>query len=93
MFVLFITKKVIYLYCKNIIGNKYKNLNQVMKESKMKIVVPTGAITKLMEATGICQAGVYNALAYRCNSDAAKRIRARALAEFKGKKILKEVEV
>lgn len=64
-----------------------------MKEIKTKIVVPTGAISKLMEVTGTSQAGVYNALAYRNNSDAAKRIRARALAEFKGKKILKEVEV
>ena len=64
-----------------------------MKESKTKIVVPTGAISKLMEVTGTSQAGVYNALAYRNNSDAAKRIRARALAEFKGKKILKEVDV
>ncbi len=64
-----------------------------MKESKTKIVVPTGAISKLMEVTGTSQAGVYNALAYRNNSDAAKRIRARALAEFKGKKILKEVEL
>lgn len=64
-----------------------------MKESKTKIVVPTGAISKLMEVTGTSQAGVYNALAYRNNSEAAKRIRARALAEFKGKKILKEVEV
>lgn len=64
-----------------------------MKESKTKIVVPTGAISKLMEVTGTSQASVYNALAYRNNSDAAKRIRARALAEFKGKKILKEVEV
>ena len=64
-----------------------------MKESKTKIVVPTGAISKLMEVSGTSQAGVYNALAYRNNSDAAKRIRARALAEFKGKKILKEVEV
>lgn len=64
-----------------------------MKESKTKIVVPTGAISKLMEVTGTSQAGVYNALAYRNNSDAAKRIRARALAEFKGKKILKELEL
>jgi len=64
-----------------------------MKESKTKIVVPTGAISKLMEVTGTSQAGVYNALAYRNNSEAAKIIRARALAEFGGKKIDKIVKL
>ena len=64
-----------------------------MKEVRKIIKVPSGAIEKLMEATHTSMASVYNALAYRNNSESAKVIRARALAEFGGKKMDKEVEV
>ena len=64
-----------------------------MKINGKIIKVPSGAIQKLMDATGTSMCGVYNALAYRNNSEAAKIIRARALSEFGGKKIDKIVKL
>jgi hypothetical protein len=64
-----------------------------MKTNEIKIVVPAGAVKLLMVACSASQASVYNALSYKSNNDNAKRIRARALAEFGGKRILKEVKL
>ena len=64
-----------------------------MKETVKIIKVPSGAIELLMEKCGASKPSVYNALAYRNNSATAKTIRARALAEFGGKKIDKEVRI
>ena len=93
MFVLIITKKVLYLWYKMILENKYNDFSLIMKETRKIIRVPLGAVEKLMEVTNASMSSVYNALAYRNNSDSAKRIRARALAEFGGKKINKEIEL
>jgi hypothetical protein len=63
-----------------------------MKTFDKKIVMPAGGVKMLMQACSVGQAAVYNALSYKSNSEQAKRIRSRAIAEFGGKRINKSVE-
>lgn len=51
-----------------------------------KILVDLSAIHKLMDAFGCNKTTVYNALAFRTNSDMAKSIRKTAVDRFSGVK-------
>ncbi len=62
-----------------------------MARRKEIIQIPKGHIDKLMEATGSSRSAVWNALAYRCDSEAAKNIRKMALESFGGVKTRKLV--
>lgn len=55
-----------------------------MARRKKIIAIPKGSIEKLMAATGCSRSAVWNALAYRCESETAEMIRRTALESFGG---------
>ena len=55
-----------------------------MARRKKIIQIPKGNIDKLMAAVGCSRYAVWNALAYRCDSETAKSIRRMALSSFGG---------
>ncbi len=62
-----------------------------MVRRKEIIQIPRGSIEKLMKTTGCSRSAVWNALAYRCDSETAKIIRKQAIELFGGVKTKKLV--
>lgn len=55
-----------------------------MARRKKIIQIPNGSIDKLVAAFSCSRSAIWNALAYRCDSDTAKLIRKKAVEEFGG---------
>lgn len=55
-----------------------------MARRKKIIQVPHGTVEKIVSVMGCSRAAVFNALAYRSDSENAKTIRAQALAYYGG---------
>ena len=55
-----------------------------MKRRKKIIQLPLGNVEKMMKVFNASETGIYNALAYRSDSERAKRIREHALKFYGG---------